>query len=122
MPTQIRNRVAREQDGFTLIELLIVIVILGVLAGIVVFAVGGINDSSKTSACKSDLKTGETAIEAFYAKSSPAHAYPTDLASLVTAKLLRDALPEATTSDYYFTYTATTGVIVAHNAGGIGCP
>ncbi|MEA2555396.1 MAG: hypothetical protein QOI60_727, partial [Actinomycetota bacterium] len=33
---------AREESGFTLIELMIVIVILGVLAGIVIFAVGGI--------------------------------------------------------------------------------
>jgi general secretion pathway protein G len=122
MSTQIRSRVAPEQDGFTLIELLIVIVILGVLAGIVVFAVGGINDSSKTSACKSDLKTGETAIEAYYAKSTPTHAYPADLGSLVNAKLLKDALPEATTSDYYFTYTQATGVIVANHAGATGCP
>ena len=41
-------REARENEsGFTLIELLIVIVILGVLAAIVVFAVGGINDTAR---------------------------------------------------------------------------
>ena len=45
-----RIRDARKNEsGFTLIELLIVIVILGVLAGIVVFAVAGINDKDRKS-------------------------------------------------------------------------
>ena len=62
-------RKAREEEsGFTLIELLIVIVILGVLAGVVVFAVNGINDRGQTAACRADLKTIEVAQEAHYAK------------------------------------------------------
>jgi general secretion pathway protein G len=58
----------RSHQGFTLIELLIVVVILGVLAGIVVFAVGGITDRGKDSACRTEKKTLETAEEAAYAK------------------------------------------------------
>ena len=58
----------QEESGFTLIELLIVIVILGVLAGIVVFAVGGITDRGNASACKSDVKNVEVASEAYRAK------------------------------------------------------
>ena len=50
-----RLRAARQDEsGFTLIELLIVIVILGVLAGVVVFAVSGITDRGVTAACKAD--------------------------------------------------------------------
>ena len=56
------------EGGFTLIELLIVIVILGILAAIVVFAVGGITDRGNTSACKSDVKTVEVAEEAYFAQ------------------------------------------------------
>ena len=39
------RRAAAGQGGFTLIELLIVIAILGILAGVVVLAVGGVSDS-----------------------------------------------------------------------------
>ncbi len=49
--------------GFTLIELLIVIVILGVLASVVVFAVGGISDRGTVSAASADERTIETAEE-----------------------------------------------------------
>jgi general secretion pathway protein G len=57
-----------DQGGFTLIELLIVIVILGILAAIVVFAVQNLTGSSAQSACKSDYKTVETAVEAYNAQ------------------------------------------------------
>jgi prepilin-type N-terminal cleavage/methylation domain-containing protein len=63
--TDNKNLVER---GFTLIELLVVIAILGILATVVVFAVGGITDRGKNSACKTEVKTVQTAIEAFYAK------------------------------------------------------
>jgi general secretion pathway protein G len=64
-----RLRDARRNDeGFTLIELLIVIVILGVLAGIVVFAVNGITDRGQLAACRADVKTVQVASEAYYAK------------------------------------------------------
>jgi prepilin-type N-terminal cleavage/methylation domain-containing protein len=77
---QQRIRTARhEESGFTLIELLIVIVILGVLAGIVVFAVSGVQNDSKTAACKADVKSVTVAEEAYYAKNGSYAATTTDL-------------------------------------------
>jgi len=67
---------ARTDEGFTLIELMIVIVILGVLAGIVIFAVGGITDKGNVAACKSDIKTVSVAVEAYLAKNG---SYPAEL-------------------------------------------
>src|SRR3954454_9656958 len=72
---------AREEGGFTLIELMIVIVILGILAGIVLFAVGGITDRGTQAACKTDVSTIKTAVEAYKAKTG---GYPDNLVPQLT--------------------------------------
>ena len=56
------------EGGFTLIELLIVIVILGILAAIVVFAVQNLTSQSAKASCGSDFKTVETALETYKAQ------------------------------------------------------
>lgn len=98
----------RQEGGFSLIELLVVIVILGILAGVVVFAVGGIQDKGQTSACKADYKTIQTAEEAYYANFDGSYA---DMATLVSKKLLSQASEYYTVTggDTYSIAVATTG-------------
>jgi len=68
MENQIEVETSSKRDkGFTLVELLIVIVILGILATVTVFAVRGITNKGETSACSADKKTLEVAIESWYA-------------------------------------------------------
>jgi len=68
-----RQKAAGErEEGFTLIELLIVIVVLGILAAVVVFALGGVTSQSAVSACNADAKTVETAVAAYQADGNDA--------------------------------------------------
>jgi len=109
-------RKARQNDeGFTLIELLMVIVILGILSGIVVFAVSGITDKGQTSACKTDVKTVSTAVEAYYAAQGVTASYPADDAAAQAAlvpKFLHSWPTEVT-------YALTSGApVVSATCGG----
>lgn len=51
--------------GFTLVEVLIVIVILGILATVTVFAVQGTTERAADSACLSEKTSIETAHDAY---------------------------------------------------------
>jgi general secretion pathway protein G len=57
----------KKDRGFTLVELLIVIVILGILATVTVFAVRGITDKGQQNSCKVERRAIETAFEAYFA-------------------------------------------------------
>jgi general secretion pathway protein G len=62
-----RIRKAKE-EGFTLIELLIVVIILGILAAIVVFAIGSTRKDSVQATCRTDVKSIILSEEAWNTK------------------------------------------------------
>jgi prepilin-type N-terminal cleavage/methylation domain-containing protein len=85
------RRSQRQEEGFTLVELLIVIVVLGILASVVLFAVGNARDDAESSACQTDYRVLQTAWEARKARFGEG----TDEDGLVTDQFLRE------TSDLY---------------------
>ncbi len=58
----------RDDRGFSLVEILIVIVVLGVLATVSVFAVRGITDRGEQASCDEDRRIMLTAVESYFAQ------------------------------------------------------
>ena len=86
------NRASDRADrGFTLVEILIVIVILGILATITVFAVRGITDRGEENSCAVEKTTILMAVEAFYAENGTE---PNGFADLDNGAYLNDTAAE----------------------------
>lgn len=58
-------RRAAAQDGFSMIELMLVMIVLGILAGIVLLATGSYNTTAERAACASEVRTVLNASSAY---------------------------------------------------------
>ena len=80
--------IQKKQSGFTIVELLIVIVVIGILAGLVITTFSGIQQKARDTERETDIKAMHGQVEAFWAQKGY---YPslTDMntAAFVTANL-----------------------------------
>ena len=97
---------AGADTGFTLIELLIVIVVLGILAAVVVFSLGNVTASAAVASCQSDVKTVQTAVQAYEVQNSGA--LP-DAAALTSGS---HSYLQSFPSSPYYTITLVNGAVM----------
>ena len=67
-------KINRNQQGFTIVELLIVIVVIGILAGLVITTFTGIQQKARNTERQTDVKAIHGQVEAYYAQNGR---YPT---------------------------------------------
>ena len=99
--------------GFTLVELLVVVVVLGILAGIVLFGVARFRSDATLAACKADVATVSVAADAYHTQTG---SYPANIGLLVSGRYLKGS-PSGT---YTFDTTGRAVVRAPACADGTG--
>src|SRR6201993_494731 len=70
----LKQRLQADRSGFTIVELLIVIVVIGILAGLVIVTYNGVQQKARDTERTTDIKALQGQLEAYQAQNGK---YPT---------------------------------------------
>jgi prepilin-type N-terminal cleavage/methylation domain-containing protein len=114
----------KKASGFTIIEVIIVVVVLAILAAILIPNFRGIRTDSKTSSAMADLRTLQTAIEAYInERNSPPDALASLLLVSASDRVVNEVPTDAfspSSADYQYTVQTsfnTTTLYVVNSVG-----
>lgn len=111
----------KQQQGFTIVELLIVIVVIGILAGLVLNTFNGIQARARDTERKTDVNSIHAQVEAYHADNGY---YPTT-ANVASATWVATNLPgldaEALNDPTSGSYAYATTVATCDNTAGNLC-
>jgi prepilin-type N-terminal cleavage/methylation domain-containing protein len=118
---------SRQKGGFTIIEVIIVVVVLAILAAILIPNFRGIRQDSKSSAAQADLRTIQTAIEAYINEKNTPPAYLTNLLYVAEEDRVVGEVPtdlfSTSSADYGYhvkTSFTSTSYYIVHSVGANG--
>jgi prepilin-type N-terminal cleavage/methylation domain-containing protein len=118
---KLRMTLEETDEGFTLLEVLIVIVVLGILAAVVIFALGGITSKGAVASCQADGTTVQVALAAFNQQNPGLSAGITSTSLTSTATTYAGPYIQSWPSNSaHYTYTLVGGVLKL--AIGTGAP
>lgn len=107
-------KMMRNRKGFTLIELMIVVVILGILAGLAVSEFGGQSEKAQIARVKADLRTIEAAVSLYNIENSSEFTGEVDSScALISGNYLKKVPKSPVSGSEYY---VTTGGVVKSSA------
>ncbi|MFZ4516726.1 MAG: type II secretion system protein [Acidimicrobiia bacterium] len=107
----------RQDEGFTLIELMVVVLIIGILAGIAIVAFNGVQNTAKDNRAKANLRNVQTVATSIVTQG--ASGAPASLAAMTAANVNTTAiggelnLASAAVDTTGKAYSVTTGIFCA---------